>query len=1052
MSKYIALGAALISISLIVNERFNKWFSNIPQEFKREYYFYGLAFTLLCISLLIINKDFLKKIRRSKENKPVFFLYTIFFSLLICGLALYLTNYKDYITLSIIFFALISALFSFVYILIAGYGNTPESWIQKENLEDDNIPLDELYGDFDNVAKNIHHQITTESKIIENNKDWAKFQSYAILGAWGSGKTLLWELVEKYLHEGYHEHDTHVPSCEVNTHLIHINPWKIKSDEPNYALALTFLKSMAEDVDNKFYIPFFKIKSKIFISQVIPNFRIGAKSTIAQSVFEFFFKSSICPYELMQTAIQDIQQKVIIVVDDIDRLTHKEIVMLLGLVRSTLHFKNVSIVCCMDKEKCVTALRNEKLEETYLQKIFTKEFQVPQIEYFDLRSFILESICKNSNFSSKTQKWKISADYNQNLRNVQEMLNQPFSEVLISNMRHAKKLINAFKTYKPILFSEADSNSHMYEINLADWLCLEMISMNDSHAYSVLNESCDRRYEDIEKNADTNHLKSLISASNLENTHGAFANLLKRDNIELSPSIREAYKYLVSKNKYSESNDYAFSIYQYRGNYFKFRKDRGLPLEKPLTDAINKLSIKNWKNLARLLTPASRKADFSKVLIIIFKDNRKASSSCQALLESMKHSNFNRHYRQHALLEITKQAEKLPKDISTWAYPITQPTKPSSAFIHAIYAIKIIDINKFESENLIRLAEKILGSNLPWFSELEEQVQKSTLGLNENAGYESFEIARFIAHCISKNSTSKARKVYVQISNEMLNLIKKDKSLVLYFLSPLRNEGDRGNKRFNIINESGSAEVQKLAIDLISQSFKKGFEISSSQKNLELGYTTIYSENNNTHSEFQKKYFCDAQVYALFLQEAHKGKLYSPIEIDLLEKFISITTNPDTNDSITSWLNKTKNHTEDSRLLQLLCSIYHNYLMKELEAIESIKSKLTTTHKNISILDEDIKSYLNKHPAVDFVMKEALITYREAFNRPNKKSISAFTECLEKMNDLVSNEIQDKMRNCIKIIENNAKSNVILSEKYKVINEDLSWLFKLINSFVKSYS
>ena len=91
---------------------------------------------------------------------------------------------------------------------------------------------------------------------------------------------------------------------------------------------------------------------------------------------------------LLQNELRKLKRKIVVFIDDLDRLEPHEVTEVLRLVRAVVDFPNVIYVLCYSREiiakNLSTALHIEKGEE-FLEKIIQVSFSVPRPEAFDFR-------------------------------------------------------------------------------------------------------------------------------------------------------------------------------------------------------------------------------------------------------------------------------------------------------------------------------------------------------------------------------------------------------------------------------------------------------------------------------------------------------------------------------------------------------------------------------------------------------------------------------------------------------------------------------------------
>lgn len=93
--------------------------------------------------------------------------------------------------------------------------------------------------------------------------------------------------------------------------------------------------------------------------------------------------------EDIDKAIQKLGRKIIIVIDDIDRLNEKEIKQIFQLVKQNANFPNTMYVLSLDQEKALEQI-GEKSE--FLEKIIQVNFHTPAVEDTRLRKILFEEL------------------------------------------------------------------------------------------------------------------------------------------------------------------------------------------------------------------------------------------------------------------------------------------------------------------------------------------------------------------------------------------------------------------------------------------------------------------------------------------------------------------------------------------------------------------------------------------------------------------------------------------------------------------------------------
>lgn len=217
----------------------------------------------------------------------------------------------------------------------------------------------------------------------------------------------------------------------------------------------------------------------------------GAKLMQAPSLYEA--KEKLCE------ALEDFNHKIIVFIDDIDRLTTPQIKDIFQLVKQVGDFPNIIYVLTMDREIVCNALSEyHNIDgDEYLKKIVQVSFEVPEID-----KSLLPEILKNrlSGIIHKN-------DYEEKFEN-----NNYFEKVLencvnpyIKNIRDVNRLINAFQFKYDALWKEtsfvdllAITAIEIFEPKLYEWI----FNNKDFICSGDINSSLRRRFglpEYIEK-------------------------------------------------------------------------------------------------------------------------------------------------------------------------------------------------------------------------------------------------------------------------------------------------------------------------------------------------------------------------------------------------------------------------------------------------------------------------------------------------------------------------------------------------------------------------
>jgi len=223
------------------------------------------------------------------------------------------------------------------------------------------------------LAQNISKMTPVEGLVI------------GIYGSWGSGKTTLLNFIIHYLKQ--------IPTPEQPI-IVQFNPWWFSGHEDltrrffEQLEAVLRKKSMAKDLTKRI-ADFAEVVSEASI----PYISIGGKVVVSLSRM----KQKKDVSELKENIIdilQKQQRKILIVIDDIDRLTKEEIRQLFRVIKAVADFPNIIYLLALDKKVAINALAEIQgtSGETYLEKIVQVPFELPLPDKTSLRKLLFEKL------------------------------------------------------------------------------------------------------------------------------------------------------------------------------------------------------------------------------------------------------------------------------------------------------------------------------------------------------------------------------------------------------------------------------------------------------------------------------------------------------------------------------------------------------------------------------------------------------------------------------------------------------------------------------------
>jgi predicted KAP-like P-loop ATPase len=168
----------------------------------------------------------------------------------------------------------------------------------------------------------------------------------------------------------------------------------------------------------------------------------------------------------IENHLENFQKKIVIYIDDIDRLDKNEIYSILRLVKLTANFKNTIYILSFDNEMVAAAIGEKfgtggkKSGENYLEKIIQIPLYLPQATFHDLQNYCFESISQIL--------FNNLMDFNKN--EFKEFIQQFSSNILprLSNPREVLRYSNSLSFTIPMLKGE---------VNISDLMLIEAIKI-----------------------------------------------------------------------------------------------------------------------------------------------------------------------------------------------------------------------------------------------------------------------------------------------------------------------------------------------------------------------------------------------------------------------------------------------------------------------------------------------------------------------------------------------------------------------------------------------
>ncbi len=284
---------------------------------------------------------------------------------------------------------------------------------------------------------------------------------FAINGQWGSGKSSVINFIKFYLKKS-------PEGSELI--LINFNPWHFSGQED---LAKEFFNEILVRFDDS-QIRNDQLKKDLSsiaeIVSKIPHPWVKIGGLLIGKVLTRRSSSLNDLREKVSDALRNWNRRIIIVIDDIDRLTGEEVRQIFRLIKSVANFPNIIYLLAYDQEVVAHALAKDQdgiSGTAYLEKIVQMPFHLPAPDRISLRQMLFAGLTK---IISNTPEGYFDSTRWQKIYN-------GFIDSCIETPRSIVRLLNSIGVIYPSLESE---------VNVVDYFALEALRIFYPSVYETI--------------------------------------------------------------------------------------------------------------------------------------------------------------------------------------------------------------------------------------------------------------------------------------------------------------------------------------------------------------------------------------------------------------------------------------------------------------------------------------------------------------------------------------------------------------------------------------
>ncbi|MGM8261354.1 KAP family P-loop NTPase fold protein [Clostridium perfringens] len=368
---------------------------------------------------------------------------------------------------------------------------------------------------FDNAIKSKEEDLLGRKKfsinISENIINYKEESAITIglIGKWGSGKSSVINMMKEHIKEKNKEIE-----------FIDFNPWCFsggnKLVEEFFDTLISYLgidNNELNKLGQKLKLYSLAMKPLTFIPKVNKVFDSLEKITKAsgEAIGEFCKqeKSDINSLkEIINGELKSLNKKIVITIDDIDRLENEEVKEIFKLVRAIGDFNNIIYILAFDEEKVCKVFSSGP---DYIDKIINIPIYIPEVSSKAINEYFLKNIDKNFKLGEFNLKYF-------------ESIYKLLLENKFDNLRNVKRFLNILSFNK---------NWILREVNIIDYIIITFLKLYDKNIYffirdnklkifsanspKKLNEFIKKSSVDSKLNIDISRLLNLIFDKSLNN-------------------------------------------------------------------------------------------------------------------------------------------------------------------------------------------------------------------------------------------------------------------------------------------------------------------------------------------------------------------------------------------------------------------------------------------------------------------------------------------------------------------------------------------------------
>jgi len=331
------------------------------------------------------------------------------------------------------------------------------------------------------MAQTTINDISVDSSLVDPEKDLlghANFAKYladsickmtfpegfviAVYGSWNSGKSTLLNFVVHYLQQ---KEDDEQPI------IVPFNPWLLSGHQN---ITRRFFEQLQNVLSQQSSVPKGLKERLADFAAIISDIPLPYAQTgkaLAALLDEKDKEASQLKEEVEDTLVQQ-QRRIVVTIDDIDRLPAEDIKQLFRIFKAMRNFTNVVYLLVFDKQVVIKTIADPKeiSGEEYLEKIIQVSFELPVPDKISLRRLLFEKL---DNIFTESPKPEI------NQTRWGEIYFQGIDR-FINSVRDITRFINTLTGTYPAV---------KHEVNPVDFIAIESLRVFSPNIYNIIHQN-----------------------------------------------------------------------------------------------------------------------------------------------------------------------------------------------------------------------------------------------------------------------------------------------------------------------------------------------------------------------------------------------------------------------------------------------------------------------------------------------------------------------------------------------------------------------------------